>query len=194
MTFGRVLGLIAVVAAVAYPVLVYVGLTRWSSRLVAVVIIAMAAVTVTGRLARSDKREELRGVLVVPLSVVTLAVLSAVLDSQLFLLLTPVLISVALLVTFGTTLRDGATPMIERFARLQDANLTADKVRWCRTTTLVWCGFFVANGVTAAILATWAPLSWWALYTGLGAYLIMGALFAGEFVLRKLRFETGNGA
>jgi uncharacterized membrane protein len=54
----------------------------------------------------------------------------------------------------------------------------------------VWCAFFVVNGSAAAALAAWAPLSWWAAYTGLVAYLLMGILFVGELVLRKLRFPV----
>jgi len=192
MKLGRVLGVVALLAAIAYPALVYIGLTRWSSRLVALVVIAMAVLTVAAKLADAKRSTGLTGLLAVPLCIVSLALLSALSDSQFFLLLTPVLISVALLVTFSLTLRKGATPMIERFARLQDPDLTADKVIWCRTTTVVWCGFFIFNGLLSAGLAAWAPLEWWTLYTGAGAYLLMGTLFLGEVVLRKLRFEMGS--
>ena len=192
MTFGRVLGLFAVAAAIAYPALVYVGLTRWSSRWVALIVVAMALVSALAKLADGRRRAELRGVVVVPAIVISLALMTAVSNSHLFLLLTPVFVSAALLLTFGATLRPGATTMIERFARLQDSNLDEQKVAWCRTTTIVWCAFFIGNGATAAILAAWAPLSWWTLYTGLLAYVLMGALFVGELTLRKLRFDFGT--
>ena len=34
-----------------------------------------------------------------------------------------------------------------------------------------------------------APLSWWAVYTGLVFYAVMGALLVGEFCVRKLWFR-----
>jgi len=45
------------------------------------------------------------------------------------------------------------------------------------------------NAVVAGVLAVAAPLEWWALYTGLIFYLLMGALLGGEFVVRKLWFR-----
>ena len=44
------------------------------------------------------------------------------------------------------------------------------------------------NGGVAAVLALAAPLSVWALYTGLIAYLLIGLLGATEYVIRKRRF------
>jgi uncharacterized membrane protein len=46
-------------------------------------------------------------------------------------------------------------------------------------------GFFVINGTIAAALTLWAPLAWWTLYNGLIAYLLMGLLFAGEWLVRQ---------
>ncbi|RMU57582.1 hypothetical protein ALP29_200795 [Pseudomonas syringae pv. avii] len=34
------------------------------------------------------------------------------------------------------------------------------------------------------MLTLWAPLSWWALYTGLISYGLMGLLFAAEWIAR----------
>jgi hypothetical protein len=52
----------------------------------------------------------------------------------------------------------------------------------------VWCTFFTFNGLVAAALALWATLYWWTLYNGLIAYILMGMLFAAEYIPRKLRF------
>ena len=58
-------------------------------------------------------------------------------------------------------------------------------VRYTRTVTQVWAGFFLANGLVVVALNIWAPLSWWTLYTGLIAYGLMGLLFAGEWLVRQ---------
>jgi len=67
-------------------------------------------------------------------------------------------------------------------------------VRYCRAVTAVWCGFFALNGAVAAALAALAPRAWWAAYAGGASYLLAGALFAAEYVVRKSRFgRYGHG-
>ena len=58
-------------------------------------------------------------------------------------------------------------------------------IDYTRQVTKVWCLFFLFNGVVAAGLTLWAPLSWWTLYTGVIAYCLMGVLFAGEWLVRQ---------
>jgi uncharacterized membrane protein len=50
--------------------------------------------------------------------------------------------------------------------------------------TQVWCWFFSVNGAIALATALWASPAIWTLYNGLIAYLVMGLLFAGEYVVR----------
>jgi len=140
---------------------------------------------------RRATREDLVAVLPVPASMFLLLALSSLLDDRRFMLAMPVLISVALLLTFGTSLR--TTPMVERFARLQQPDLSASKVRYCRTVTLVWCGFFVFNALICAALALFASLSAWALYTGLVSSVLIGALATAEYAVRKYRFRDYGG-
>jgi hypothetical protein len=45
------------------------------------------------------------------------------------------------------------------------------------------------NAVAVAVLAFAAPLEWWALYTGLVFYLLMGLLIGVEFCFRKWWFR-----
>jgi len=99
--------------------------------------------------------------------------------------LVPVFINLGLLYAFGRTLRGGPT-IIERFARLQHPSLSAEQIRHCRATTVVWCAFFAANAAVCAVLAWSAPLWIWTLYTGVVAYLLMGLLFAAEWLLRPV--------
>jgi uncharacterized membrane protein len=180
-------GVVATILVIAYPVLVYFGLTHWNPRRVA---LAMLAVVGTHFLLRMSRKslEELLTLLPVTAAIASLAGISAWLDSATFILFTPALVNASLLATFAMTLRRGATPIIERFARLQH-ELTVDEVRWCRVLTGVWCGFFICNGLAIAALALFAPLSWWALYSGAISYMLVGLLGAGEYILRKRRFQ-----
>ena len=53
----------------------------------------------------------------------------------------------------------------------------------------MWAGFLLLNGLVALALAIWGPLGWWALYTGLLAYVLMGLLMGAEYIYRILRVK-----
>lgn len=181
------LGVATAVFAMLYPVAIWVGLSFFSARAVGLWILALLLPAVLFRFRRA-RRADIRVVLRIPLVIALVVVPGVVLDDPRFVLAMPALINLALLVTFAATLR--GTPMVERFARLQEPEgLSADQVRHCRQVTWAWVGFFALNGVTAAALAAAAPLSWWAAYNGGLAYGLMGAMFAGEYVLRQYRFR-----
>lgn len=175
-------------AAIAvYPFVVWYALSHGSPRTAALVVLALTLPIAILRM-RSLRPESLRSLAVLPfVTVVTLAI-GAALNSTGFVLAVPTAVNTVLLLTFGATLRRSSVPMIERFARMQLADPTREQIRWCRAWTWTWCGFFVVNGATAAALAVWAPLSWWAAYNGGFAYVGIGALLAIEWTLRRRRF------
>jgi uncharacterized membrane protein len=175
-----VLTVLAAALTVAYPLAVYFGLTRLGTRSV---VVLLAFVMVAGVIVQKRKLSELKGVLAAAL----VLALTAFFDDHRFLLATPVLINLGLLATFGGSLRT-ETPIVEKFARMQVSDLSLEEIRYCRSVTQVWSVFFVLNGTAAAVLALAAPLSWWALYTGLIAYGLIGGLGAFEYVIRKRRF------
>ncbi|MGB3052056.1 MAG: septation protein IspZ [Polyangiales bacterium] len=183
---GRIVQIVAALALLVYPFAVYIGLTRWDVRAAAAVLLLLLAPAAIVRL-RRQRASEVRAVAFVPVVTVGLLALSALLDSAGFILVVPVFVNLGLLATFGSTLRWGP-PMIERFARLQEPDLSTPKVEWCRMWTWIWCGFFSLNAVAAAALAFLAPLEWWTLYNGLIAYGLVALMFAIEFVLRHFKF------
>jgi uncharacterized membrane protein len=74
--------------------------------------------------------------------------------------------------------------IIERWARLRNAELPARAISYTRRVTQVWCIFFAMNGAAALITALWASAAVWTLYNGIVAYLLMALLFAGEYCVR----------
>jgi uncharacterized membrane protein len=108
-------------------------------------------------------------------------------DTAAPLLLVPVAINGTFLYTFGSTLLS-PPPLIERFAKLQHADLNAAEIKWCRSWTLIWSAFFTVNIVVATALGLTQQLQLWALYNGLLSYIVMGCLFGIEYTLRKHRF------
>lgn len=186
-TFARVA---AIVLGVTYPVLVYLGLTRLPTRTVAIGLVAIAAALVVSR-ARGLTWPALRGALVPVLPTVLAGGLAGITGERWALLAAPVLINLGLLGAFAGSLRPGRVPMIERFARLQEPDLGPAQCAHCRQVTWWWIGFFAANAGLSAGLATAAPFEWWALWCGGLAYVAIGALMAGEWIVRRWRFGRG---
>lgn len=109
---------------------------------------------------------------------------AALLNDPLWLRLYPVTTSVAALAIFAATLWRPPS-MIERFARLVEPDLPVSGVQWTRKVTQVWCGFFIINATIAAWTVFWGSQAQWLLYNGFISYLLMAALFTGEYLLRK---------
>jgi uncharacterized membrane protein len=175
----------------AYPVAVYVGLTRFSARGLGLLLALLLLPGFVSKL-RNARREDLLTVARLPLSILALLALAAILDDARFVFALPVLINLTLFVQFASSL--SGTPMVERFARMQHPDLPAAHVPYCRSVTKVWCAFFLCNALVSGLLATFAPLSWWTLYNGLFAYLAIGTLATVEYVVRKFRFrDYGKG-
>lgn len=176
----------------AYPLLVYVGVSRWSPRTLGLVLLAALLPGLVSKLRTAD-RAHLWPVLRVPLSLFALVGLGAALDEPRFFYALPVLVNLMLLANFAATLR-GPVSMIERFARMQEPELPPGGEAYCRKVTIVWCWFFVANAAASAALALWAPVAWWSLYVGGIAYLLIGVMFTVEYIVRKATFRRFSDA
>jgi uncharacterized membrane protein len=176
----------------AYPFLIYLGLERLGPRRLALFVVALLAVRGLWLL-RGRPMRELRTFVLPALIVGALVGAAAWLDDARLILALPVAINGVLLVAFARTLR-GGPPMIERFARLQRSDLSEEEMRYCRSVTVMWCAFFVLNGAVAAALAAFGSLAAWTLYTGAISYVLMGILFAAEFIVRAWRFRHYRGA
>lgn len=187
----KVLSVANAVLIAGYPAAVYFGLLHLSARSVGLLLLCLLLPSLFYRL-RSAQPGQLWAVLKLPLAIVALVGLAALFDDRRFVLALPVLINLLLLAGFAGSLR--TTPMVERFARLQKPELSPAQVGYCRRVTQVWCCFFAGNALLSLLLACFASLRAWALYTGLIAYILIGALGASEYVVRKARFrEYGSG-
>jgi uncharacterized membrane protein len=168
--------LLVTLATLAYPVLVYVAIGRFSPFWLALLLAGLMAVRAC--IAR-DAVWLLAGVGAALLALATLLG-----DSWLPLKLYPVMVSAVLLGVFGASLLRPPT-VIERIARLREPELPPAAVAYTRKVTQAWCLFFVANGLIALATVLWGSEELWLLYNGLISYLLMGALFAGEWLLRQ---------
>lgn len=181
-----VLSSLVFVLLLAYPAAVYYGLTRLGARQLALWLVPLLLVTALARMPR-ERTAQWREALKAPAVMAVLLSLTAFFNDHRFLLATPVLINLVLLVGFAGSLRT-PIPLVERFARMQVDDLSPAEIAYCRKVTQIWSAFFVVNGSTAGLLALTAPVSWWAFYTGIVAYVLMGLLGGSEYVVRKYRF------
>jgi len=170
----------------ALPFLVYFALQHFQPREVALALIALLLLRAPGRVLAFLRG---RGPLALLAGAAALAVLAALWrgNDPVWVLSYPVFINALMLSVFAASLLRPPS-VIERLARLRHPDLPPEGVTYTRRVTQVWCGFFVVNGGIAAWTAFAASREVWVLYNGLIAYLLMGALFAGEWLFRRWRF------
>lgn len=124
------------------------------------------------------------------------------------LFLPPVLLNGFMAWLFGHTLRRGRMPLIERAARLMrgpDAPPDEAVVAYARSVTRAWTALFVVLALVNLLLALLArpgglmlaagldtgvsvPIAAWSLFANVLNYVIVAALFVGEYAVRRRRF------
>ncbi len=119
-----------------------------------------------------------------------LAAAPLVVDAEVLLKLPPVVINLVLAVWFGRTLAPGEEPMITWFGRLvRGTELAPDLARYTRYSTVVWTAFFLIMAAVAAALAALAPPQIWSVFANGIDYLLVGVLFVGEYLFRRVRYR-----
>lgn len=169
---GLVAGLLA-----AYPLAVYWGLAHLTPRVIALVLLAVLLL----RWALGGAAAWQRGALVLAAA---LAIAALAGDHALPLKLYPVAMNAALLGAFGLSLWRPPT-LVESIARRREPALPPAGVAYTRRVTQAWCVFFALNGSIALATALAASDEVWMLYNGLLAYGLIGAMFAGEWMVRR---------
>ena len=77
-----------------------------------------------------------------------------------------------------------STSLLESFARVVGEKLDVYGVGYCRVVVWVWTCFLAAHFVVT-VLTIFASDRIWVIYNGLVAYLLMGGLFVGEWIVRR---------
>ncbi|MDW5416435.1 hypothetical protein R6242_07595 [Iodobacter sp. CM08] len=173
---------ILAVITLLYPLLIYHGMGHFEPKWLALLLLAIA-------LTRAVLSKE-KVWLIAAAGAAVLAAISFFSNQALPLKLYPVLVNAVLCLVFALTLVYPPSA-IERLARLSEPDLPASGVHYTRRVTQVWCGFFIFNGSAALMSALWSDAAW-AIYNGLIAYLLMGILFLGEWLIRR-RVKAAHG-
>jgi uncharacterized membrane protein len=176
---GRLLTAAVTGLLVLYPLLVYFGLQQFGPRVLAAILLAAALLRIVAAKMAGQALGNSSWLLLAATAATGLTLATG---SVIGLKFYPVLVSAVMLAVFGYSLWRPPS-MIERFARLQQADLPGHAIPYTRKVTWVWCGFFVANGAVASA-TVFASDQLWALYNGLVSYILIGLLLAGEYLVR----------
>lgn len=180
---SRLRAALFIALSLAYPLAVYLALGRFEPRWLALLLVALALLRATAT------RQAVW--LVAAAGAGLLALLTTVFNDALPLKLYPAMVNAVMLGVFAVSLRFPPT-VVERIARMTEPDLPQRAVAYTRRVTQLWCLFFIFNGALALVTALWTTDRVWALYNGLVAYVLMGLLFAGEWLVRQ-RVRAAHG-
>ena len=165
-----------------YPYLVYRGVQEgvvWFAPLIIGSIYFYQAVKARKKNIRLQK-----------LGIVIILLLGAVFYQDMMAKLIPIIIQLSLMLFFGKTLlKDKGPSLIERFASLEFPEIPPVLQRYCRHLTIMWTGFFAFNVVACVILALFAPVEWWAIFTGVLIFALTAVLMIAEYIWRFFLFR-----
>lgn len=173
-----------------YPIAIYFALQWFQPRLIAIglAIVLLIRSRHSALKLLADLPRISHAVL---FALLALCVITFATNSEALLRLYPAAMTFGVLALFALTLSHPPS-MIERFARLRQPDLPPAGVTYTRRVTLVWCGFLALNGAFATWTAFYASREIWLLYNGLVIYLLMGLLFAGEWLYRHWRYPEAR--
>lgn len=90
-------------------------------------------------------------------------------------------------VVFGRTLRGPKESLVTQMARRVHGGVLSDKqFVYTRKVTLAWSVFFAAMALGSVLLFLLAPTPVWSVFANLLGGPLIGLMFVGEFVLRRL--------
>ena len=181
----RLLKLAVILLSIAYPFLIYWGLQHFSAaKLLPLILIILGLRWIVG--GQSYERILLVAILGALLLVAMLG------GYQLGLKFYPVMVNLGFLLVFAGSLIF-PPPVVERIARLREPELPPGAISYTLKVTWIWTGFFVVNGLAAAYTAVWTSDEIWVLYNGFVAYLLIGSLVAGEWLVRQRVMRRNHG-
>ncbi|OBT14776.1 DNA gyrase subunit B [Vibrio sp. UCD-FRSSP16_10] len=179
----RLLTILSAIVLLAYPFAVYFGIDKFGFSIVGILLVLALGVRLLS--VQKTQLKELKYVAQVSAVVgITLVCLGALFKQHNWLTFYPVVVNLCMLMVFASSLRQPQT-IVERLARLQDPELPQSGVDYTRKVTIIWCLFFIGNGLFA-LYTCFHSLELWTLYNGLISYILAGCLFAGEWIVRQL--------
>jgi len=178
MIISMLVRVLLILVVVAYPFIVYFGLSVFPPSFFGLVL--AVAVALRFGVLSPDERSTVLPIVVFFLAY---AIAAAILDSALLLLFYPALVNFTLCLVFALSLRSGE-PLLLRVVRARGMTTSEHTPRYLYWLTALWAVFFVLNGLVSIFTITLSMRAW-TLYNGLISYFIVAILFAGELLFRR---------
>lgn len=182
-----------VVLSVLYPAAVFLCLVIFhvEARIFSLFVVFVGLVYLVAATGRGEKQAARKnGKLFVSSALMLSAgIVCLITGKTVFIKLYPVFMNGVFLFAFASTLF--IPPNIcFRFACLADKKLRSSLAhvrieRYCKCVTIIWCCFFIINGCVALYTVLSADDRMWSIYNGGISYMLMGILFAVEFLVRR---------
>ena len=171
-----------------YPVIVVVGITYLGVRWTALLILVLLGRRIIGLVITN--KEGTRIILYQVIAMAVIVGVAAASKSHFALRVAPFMISLTFISSFAGSMR--GVPIIERFARLAEPDLSEEEVRYCRKLTKAWMGVLAANSVLVFSAAFVEDKILWTILVGPVSYALLGSAFLVEYPYRKWRFQKFN--
>lgn len=173
---------------ISYPFAVFFGLRYFEPRVVSLLLVALIATRLLLVSAKSGKRASTPALASAALAL-AIFILVQVFNKEIFVKLYPFFMSMIMLTAFAYTLKKKPS-MIERLAKLMPTPPPPEATPYLNKVTIVWCAFFLINGIISLYSAFFASTETWTLYNGFLSYMVMGVIFVGEFAIRHILIWT----
>lgn len=177
-------GRIPFVLLLAYPVTLHLSIIYQQSWLGPVLVIGLAALIAIPLLLNRNT---------LAISILLACICLAVITTQVWSIQTlifwpPILIHLVLGLVFLNTLSPGRTPLITWIATIIEGSLSAEEKSYTRNVTRVWVAVLLLLSVESAVLAIYAPLQLWSLFTNGINYGILVFTLVIEYWIRIRKF------
>lgn len=174
--------LIAIITGILlmYPFAIYFGLKYFSPINLAFFLLAALLVRI---LLLRHQLEKMPWLLPATLLGMIAIALGSLAETSMGFKLYPLAVNFAMLLVFGYSYVKPPT-VIESLARLTEKDFPEKAVAYTQKITLVWCLFFIVNGLVSLYTALFLSLDIWLLYNGFLSYIFMGLLMGVEYLVR----------
>jgi uncharacterized membrane protein len=168
--------LLVILLSISYPFMVYWGLQQVEAKWILPLVLIILSLRWFSKKQESERK-------LVIFSVLSLFAIIVFTDQQTGLKFYPVVMNAGFFILFASSLFTNES-LVEKLARIKEPDLSQSAIRYTRKVTLAWSVFFIINGTIACLTALFATDEIWMLYNGLIAYVLMGMLATGEWLIR----------
>lgn len=178
---------LALALLLSYPVAIHLLITTGYANAATAVVLAASVISLIA--AWRGARRRGRWMLVFA-AFALVGLLSLFARSPLAMFLPPVAINLVLAAVFARSLAPGNVSVLERLiaiAQPRTVELTPHERNMARRLTGVWVAFFTSMAIVSVVLAVFAPLKVWSLFTNVVYFLLIPALILLQHGVRVLR-------